>query len=343
MAVQDARTLGSIVSTGEELVQSWVRLTPLPTIDFRGRVTDERGQAVAGARVEADLYLLRVGRGPYPNAGLNFWLSRPEPGTEWGQAKVSDLVAVTAADGSFVVPRTPAMPRGFRLQVSHPDHATLELTHVPHQEPLQLTLRPGAIVRMRVELPGGTPAAWFRFSLEGEPEGETWSINRVGVTDATGVWEIRALPAGHYTVRYEGGGGGAWAVPAVVFDVGEGEQREVSVTAVEGSVLWGTVCETGTGVPILHAGVRFDSDAYPDTASTFQAAYTDEEGRFEFTYPVAPGPLRLRVHAYRQGKAVGQTHQIVVERQPRTELSFSLNMPKGDAEPQADERTTEDP
>jgi hypothetical protein len=112
MAVQDARTLGFVVATGEELVQSPVRLTPVPTVDFRGRVEDVRGRAVAGARVEAGLYLLTVGRGRHPDTPLNFWLSRRTTGTECDCVKMSDLVAVTGSDGSFVLPRTPAMPRG---------------------------------------------------------------------------------------------------------------------------------------------------------------------------------------------------------------------------------------
>jgi hypothetical protein len=104
-------------------------------------------------------------------------------------------------------------------------------------------------------------------------------------------------------------GGDAWAVPAIpVPGLAEGERRDIPVAAEAGSVLCGQVCRSGSGAAVRHAEVRFESDRYPGTASTFQAAYTDGEGRFEFPYPVAPGPPgrgRLGVPPGHPGGAAG--------------------------------------
>jgi hypothetical protein len=178
------------------------------------------------------------------------------------------------------------------LTITHPDFATLETVYYPYQPSLRLTLQPGAAVRLRVSLPGGRPASGFEFVLEGQPDGANANTHRAGVTDAAGECELRTLPPGSYIARYLGGADGPWAVPAIdVSGLAEGEQREIAVTAVAGSVLCGRVLEAETETPLHHAEVRFEGAAYPGTASTFQAEYTETDGTFAFGYAVAPGPL----------------------------------------------------
>jgi hypothetical protein len=91
LAVKDVRTIGYIVASGEELQCSPIRLKALPLVDIKGIVVDQAGSPICGARVEVDLYLLFVGRGAYPNAPVNFWLSRPDPQNESGLQVVTDL------------------------------------------------------------------------------------------------------------------------------------------------------------------------------------------------------------------------------------------------------------
>jgi hypothetical protein len=333
LAVKDARTIGYTIATGEELKNSPVRLTALPVADIRGRVVDEAGLPVAGAQVCVDLYLFFVGRGPYPEAPINFWLSRTRPQATPSWEKVIDLTALTDASGCFLIPNAPAMPGELRLSVSHPHFATLETDYYPHQPMMQLTMQAGAAVKVQLTLPDGTPAVGFEFNLEGLPEGAEASTHRDGTTDGMGRCEFLSLPSGSYTIRYLGGADRPWAVPAVmVTNLGKGERRRLTVRAVEGSVFCGRVLAAGSKAPVRHAEVRFESEAYPDTASTFQAAYTDVGGAFVFRYPVAPGPFEVCVSAQHEGKWVGERHRIVVSSEPRTDLTFYLPMPVSKSE-----------
>jgi hypothetical protein len=318
LAIKDSRTLGFVVASGEELARAPARITAVPRADLRGQVVDEDDRPVAGGRVEVDHYYFFVGRGPYPSAPINFWLSR-------SGEQVADLAAVTGVDGSFLIPSAPAMPGRLDLTVSHPDFATLEASYFPFQPMVRLVMQPGSVVRLRVALPDGSPARRFTFVMEG-------AAYRTAETDAGGVCEFRALPSGSYTARYIGGGPGGWAVPAVTIpDLGAGEKRDVPAGAVAGSVLCGRVCEEQSGAPIRFAEVRFESATYPGTASTFQAAYTGADGAFAFRYPVVPGSFTIRVSSFRSGRSVGQRHRIVVGTEPRTELNFRLPVAGEDA------------
>jgi hypothetical protein len=232
-----------------------------------------------------------------------------------------------------------------RLAVSHPGFATLEAEYYPHQPKLQ----PGAAIRLSLTLPDGGPARRFQFLLEGGPKEAKGYTHRDAATDEAGRCEFRSLPPGSYTIRYVGSDGGRWAVPAIVMPaLAKGEGREVRQSALAGSTLCGTVREARTGAPLRHAEVRFEGELYPGTASTTQAVYTDGEGRFAFGYAVAPGPLRVNVSAWHEGKRVGQWHQITVGRDARTELPLpssntggvEVRPPSDAGPPEAEPRTS---
>jgi hypothetical protein len=253
---------------------------------------------------------------------VGFWLYRSS-----FEERVVDLAASTGADGFFVIPNCPAMPGQLCLTITHPDFATLETNYFPHQPSVRLVMKAGAAVRVAVALPDSTPAVGFRFNLEGVPDDEHCSTHRDGVTDESCHCEFRSLPPGNYTVRYLGGGPEPWAVRAVAVPrLTKGEQRELTVSAVAGSVLCGQVCDATTKAPLLHAEVRFESPSYPATASTFQAAYTDVEGKFILPYPVEPGPLDVCVSIFHHGSRKGGWHKITVGTESRTELAFEIPM-----------------
>jgi hypothetical protein len=321
IAVKDARTMAFTIATGEELASSPLRLIAIQAVDVRGCVVDEDGVPVVDAKILVTHYFF-VGRGEYPSAAVNFWLYRSSQ-----HDRVVDLAATTGADGSFVIQNCPAMPGQLRLAIIHPDFATLETDYYPHQPWMQLEMKAGATVRIAVALPDGTPAAGFRFILEGVPDEENCCTHRDETTDGGGHCEFRSLPPGDYTVRYMGGGPEPWAVRAIVVPrLTKGEQRELKVPAVAGSILCGQVCDATTKAPLLHAEVRFESADYPVTSSTFQAAYTNADGKFAFPYPVVPGPLNLGVSIFHHGSRFGKRHKVTVGTENRTELDFEIAM-----------------
>src|SRR5262245_53139208 len=214
LAVRDSRTIGYVIASGDELDASPVSLAALPPVDIQGRVADQNDRPVAGGRVNVELFRLFVGRGPYPSAPVNFWLSRPGQGPESWPRKVTELTAVTDAVGYFLIRGAPALAK-LDLTVEHPDYATLETSYFPYQPTMRLVMQPASSVRIRLQLPDGRPAAGFAFVLEGKPEGSGGYPHRDGVTDEAGVCELGGLPAGSYVVRYYGGAAGPLAVPAI--------------------------------------------------------------------------------------------------------------------------------
>src|SRR5262245_15997942 len=58
IAVADARTIGYVIASGDELNDSPIRLTAVPVTDIQGKVVDESGTPIVGATVRVDLYLL---------------------------------------------------------------------------------------------------------------------------------------------------------------------------------------------------------------------------------------------------------------------------------------------
>jgi len=288
-------------------------------------VKDEVGEAIEGAKAEVTLYLTSVGIGPHPDAPINFWLSRYSRSQPERFERLSDLSATTDGAGNFTIPEVPVIPRSVSLAVSHPEFARLELSHGPSQGFLDLTMRSASSVCLRVKLPSGAPAVGFSFNLEGTPEGSGACTHRHEMSDEDGNCEFTGLPAGDYTIYFLGATDQAWAVPAIqVPDLTQGERRDISVPAVRGSVLCGRVVDSETGAPIEYVDVRFESDAYPRTASTFQAACTDQNGEFRFRFAVAPGGLEVRASKWEGETCRGKRCEVEVEQKPETRLEFEL-------------------
>jgi hypothetical protein len=328
LCVKDASTLGYVIASGDEL-SAPALLRAIPRENIRGIVQTEDGLPVPGARVEVYLYLLFVGSGPNRTAPVNFWLSRPSRQPGQPRQRITDLVAFSGPDGHFVIPNAPMMPGQLRLTVSHPDFATREIEHYPFQPMLRLALQPGAMVGFHATLADGKPAVGSFFCLSGVPEGTNWAIHQDGVTDEGGQLQFRSLLPGSYTVRFLGGANGPWAIPAIpVPSLRKGEQRELEVQAVEGSILCGRVLSTESKKPLVQAEVRFESETYPATASTVQAAYTNAEGEFAFRYAVAAGLFDICVSAWDRGKRYHEWHQVSVGSEPRTEMTFYLPVPE---------------
>lgn len=316
VAVKDSRTLGFSIATGRELASSPVSIAALETVDIQGTVIDQAGHPVQAANVAIGIYNLHTGMEKFP---VNFWLYTGSWKT--GMSQVADLTALTNHAGEFRIPQCPAIPGKFGLVVSHPDFATLEVDYAFTNSEL-LVMDRGGLIRLVVTLPNGTPATKYEFCLEGEPDGQQNNIHRFGTTDEQGRCEFAHLPAGHYVVRYMGGGGEPWACCAIdVPNLWKGEQRELSVKAVSGSVLSGQVLDETTNEPLPDAEIRFESAHYPATGSTFQAAYTRADGTFEFPFPVAPGELDICIsYAERMVKRC----KAVISTAHKTELAFTI-------------------
>jgi RNA polymerase sigma factor (sigma-70 family) len=120
-----------------------------------GRVVNETGEPIAGARVE-----VHIANDPKPTRGDG--RVRYDSSLAWGEH-----APATDADGRWRIDNAPAHPEAeFRLQVSHADYASegrwdstrqAGLTTALRKESATVTLKPGVIVRGRVTDPDGKP------------------------------------------------------------------------------------------------------------------------------------------------------------------------------------------
>jgi hypothetical protein len=354
VAVKDGRTIGYIVASGDELLRESVCLTALATVTVRGRVVDDASRGIEGAAVESDHYFLPVGRGPHPHAPVNFWISRGRG------VRITELTARTGEDGSFCLSEVPVMPGGLWLRVTNPGRADLKIRYDPLKPLPPVVIKAAAEVRVRVLLSDGSPAPGLCLRLSGravdapdtcgitgipvgvvghqdrdaDTDGEgrclfgglaagNYSIHYVGLVERLEAWQRQGLQRRDYSIPQIDGPRDRLALPVIeVGPLAGGERREIEAGAVEGSVLCGTICQAKTRAPIEHAWVRYEGAAYPRNGSALQSAYTDAEGRFATWTALVPGPLTVWVSAVLGGKRLRFQHEVVVRREPRTELDL---------------------
>jgi hypothetical protein len=326
--------MGVAFASGEELQSSPLRISSFPPVDIHGRVKNQAGLPIVGAKVEVKSYMLFVRRGPTSGSPICFGLSRSASEEEQGVVRhANGLVALTDYQGNFCIASAPAITGKLELTISHPDFAKLETSYLPYQPMMHLTLQEGATIKLCLKLPDGTPAVGFCFFLEGRAEQALGNTHRDGDSDAAGICEFRCMPPGRYVLRYFGGPEEPWALPVITIDrLSLGETRQISATASRGSVLCGRVLEATSKAPIPYAEVRFESEIYPFSASTFQASYTNADGSFEFGYAVVPGRFSVEVSAQCGRKRIGQCHEVTIGTEPRTEMTLYLSLPKVDVD-----------
>jgi len=293
---------------------------------------------------------------------VNFWISR-------GRAvRITELTARTDEDGAFCLSDVPAMPGGLWLRVTHPGRADLQIHYDPVKPLPPVVMKAAAEVRARALLHDGHAARGLHFPLSGLADGAPNTCGIIGIpvgvvghqdrqaeTDGEGRCRFGGLPPGNYSIRYVGlverleawrrqgllwrdysilhvdGPRDRLALPVIeIGPLAVGERREIEARAVEGSVLCGTVRQAEAGAPIEHAWVRYEGAAYPRTGSALQSVYTDAEGKFATRTALVPGRLTISVSAVVGGKRLQFRHEVVVRREPRTELN--LDVPLGSSD-----------
>jgi protocatechuate 3,4-dioxygenase beta subunit len=216
----------------------------LPAVEkLSGRVVDDAGKGVAGARVRAT-------RTFSFDDDVMFYAE-----------------ATSGADGSYSIPNAPAP--GGELGVRAPGYSPSSQRTLPGRATSNVTLKKGGTVRGVVSDPGGKPA-----------EGAMVIFGSLAATtDAAGTFQLAGAPAGAGSV--EAFGSEDLAAGKDTVHVKKGETLEVPLRLAKAASVGGSVVDEKTRRPLAGVRVSASTSGFPfrdDVRS--RRARTDAKGRF---------------------------------------------------------------
>jgi hypothetical protein len=243
---------------------------------IQGRVTDEIGEVVTDAFVDAE-------REP-ESAGAAAGAAKRSVRWSWSRTPT-----LTDLDGKFTI--TGLAPGKYVVRAYRRGGGEAFAEHVPLGGTAELVIKKTGALAGSVRAAAGAPPETFTISVVDKAAGlsRTESFFRTG-----GAWAIRELPAGNYTIAADAPEGTATAeVP-----LAEGEQREgVALSLVARASIRGTLVSLDDGAPVagmqVYASARGARGLYssddPDKADVSDAA-----GRFRVQGAPA-GPIMIGV------------------------------------------------
>jgi protocatechuate 3,4-dioxygenase beta subunit len=234
--------LGGPFDSSEDVALDDVELPASEKVS--GRVVDDGGKAIAGARLRTTRSL------SFEDDDVVFYAE-----------------TTTGADGSYSIPNAPAQGGG--LSVRAAGYSPSSQRTLPGRTTSNVTLKRGGTVRGVVSDPGGKPA-----------EGATVILGLLaGTTDASGTFQLSGAPAGADGV--EAFGKEDLAARKDTVRVKTGETVEVPLRLAKAATVIGSVIDEKTRRPL--AGVRVSAStagvAFRDEVRS-RRARTDAKGRF---------------------------------------------------------------
>jgi 5-hydroxyisourate hydrolase-like protein (transthyretin family) len=261
-------------------LQKPVEVEVRPAATLQGRVTDEAGKPVAGARVW--FHKLRTG----PLDGISSALTDAD-----GKYAITDMGRWTDEDA-----RPKPIGRGRMVaagavyfDIRHPDFASERPTWQRIPATVDVVLRPGGVIEGKVtDRVTGKPAAGATVSLQGIKGMPTWDQAR---TDADGRYQIRCLKAGQYNLWADAADRACAAIDSLTVTAGKTLASQ-DLTLVEGGWIKGQIVDQTTGTPITGTPdqplyVACYGPGRPKSGAACQSVRVDEKG--EFRLLVAPG------------------------------------------------------
>lgn len=277
-----------------------------PELDLHGRVSDEQGAPVAGARIE-------VVRMPWRRKVLN---------VDDRNEHVPVAEAITALDGSFRV----RLRRGDRvaLRASHLDYATTEIPSCLAGQRLDVTLTPGVSLIVDVLGPDDEPVSGASVRLDRPPDQRPGrpGVDATGRTDARGRCVLRGLPPREYgRLMVDHELGSTWRSRVTLPRTGE---SVVELRLPAGRAVSGVVRDAETGAPVESAVVS--------TMWTFpRQLHADADGSFVIPNVTSSTySLYARADGYAEGGVSLSTEtEVVIELERAASLGGRLLGPEG--------------
>jgi 5-hydroxyisourate hydrolase-like protein (transthyretin family) len=245
---------------------------------LQGRVTDDAGKPIAGARVWANhlssgpvggvLSTVTDADGRYAITDMGQWTdddTKPKP---FGEGRMTIL------GGCF-------------FDVRHPDYGHERPMYHRMPDTVDVVLQPGGVIEGTVtDRMTGKPAVGVVVSLQGTKGLPTFDEVR---TDQDGRYRIRCLKPGKYNVWADAPDRACAAIDSLTVAAGMTLAGQ-DLALVEGGWVEGQIVDAATGEPIGSTAdrpleVAFYGPARPKSGACCQTAKADEKGRFRHRVP----------------------------------------------------------
>ncbi|RYG66609.1 carboxypeptidase regulatory-like domain-containing protein, partial [bacterium] len=239
---------------------------------WRGKVADEKGNPISGAKVNV--------RGASRNmmARPLFWLSGPKI--------IDSYTSISGADGSFSID---GLPPGISLNysVEHPKFAGIRGQDMPVDSEETIKLKPGGSLHGRLLNADGQPLPKVRIYAGSIPMGVGGNS---GTTDDKGFFTVDGLGTGNYKISAQLKKGVDYVLPPLSpVRVEAGKVKEVAVIrAQKGKEIRGAVLDAVSKKPIANASVMA-------TVDNETSAYTTTDVNGKFVMYVLPGKYKVHM------------------------------------------------
>ncbi|HLJ95276.1 MAG TPA: carboxypeptidase regulatory-like domain-containing protein [Gemmataceae bacterium] len=288
------------------------------TATVHGRVRDQEGRAIVGARVQFGT------------------VERHGNGASWGYVREETLRGTplgaffctrTDAEGKFQIATAPAGQElvfratadGFADMDTSAGGPKQQHFAKPDAPPVTLVLAPEARVRGQIvnQVPGViVEGLWVRIHRS---DGKNPSFGKQVCADASGRFTFAGLPDGNFTLQLELPADNSLytlrSAPSVTLH--SRTTAAVEMELIEGVVVEGRVVTSESGKPVAGAEVGVYGPAQPKTSHSRLRVETDRNGRYRFRLP--PGRTEFFLLGLPKGFSAG----------PRDEQLRSVVIPGG--------------
>ena len=314
-----------------------VKLVLWPEKKLKGKVIDENGKPVAGAKVALESI------NASSRDGYHLYLSGEQwkQGQDWSEGVIQEVT--TGPDGVFTLDHTPD-PSGLdyiygTLEVTADGRAlitqSLEEEHLRGSlvitDPLECKLQ-GTIYAPDKS---GPVTGGVRLSIPGS--GGRSSDGRSVSVGKDGEYSFTKLPPGSFTMiladafeqdyetKQPTGAKESWVLPAVPLDLVAGKTQTLDVNLIEGVLIKGKVVDNATGKDIKKAELFVCHAGKPEgTAHEFLTSHRGfKDG--EFSCYVAPGEVDISPQSVGEGE---QQAHFYNENQPHLTFTVAASEPK---------------
>ncbi len=265
----------SLVARAEISVEG-IEVYLVPAIDYQGKVVDNAGQPVAGARISVS-----VSREGAMSAEEDS-IESDEQGAFLFHARDFSLISAIKGEstGHAIVDQAVQISRRL-VVVMGAEHATpRRMTHEHGGEEAPSETQGRASLRGKVVDAEGNAVPAFNLMVTAKEGLSGRSVAQAAVFDGRGEFEIGGLGPGAYRVHVAAAG---WAIASAPATAAIGGGPSVKVQLGKGASVFGTVVDSESKEPLALAKVTMESSFGSGSGARpmLVSAVSDEKGEFE--------------------------------------------------------------